>query len=1044
MNPETKKTVLSIDFGSTSLRAILLELASPSGNVWHKIQNPEQRDGNYHSGEGEWPIALGALGEPRDPHEHPGRTVWLGYDASEHLSISGKYGIIWLAGILGDNRDQYCVVDPLYNHRDPERLRERLHVGLRELLGALRNEVDNVCRTEDCVVERVVLSVPAQWVGTACEDIYRAIVAEVFVISEEARIEILSEIEAVAHYAFRENVGKSLRGGEGCHAQRILYIDSGGHSMNLCEYYAVYNPDGKGMPCIYRTSQPQGFGGGSEHWEFRMLEDCNREAKKHPKRGGRDLPPAARNQMAVLVNTLKRGTIGPGSRKGIQALYMDNESPCVLNLSPEDIHLSFGASFDGILHAAGAAMESLAQVSRNSLVVVSGGSSLNPHVRERLCTMFTASGLLKEPIFVEKHDRPELGLKVVKGAAYASGRRPTARDFFENNAAFGLQRLGKVTKARDREGLGNGGEVLLTNDKRRAILLFKAPGSGPSAEPGTSQFNIICDPFYASPHRTQLSALSPDFCYDILKLGELQKGTYVLDIALEDSHDNSEDITEECLTSQTGQRGQGSGSQATLYPSPNANPLYMKIKIMQSYKTNTGVTKERTLLSVVEKLYIGAGSNCVFLPMEDADGEPAKERLKVALAERPADKIKHGRKPRTQRGKKTRKSQEDGLLHSTTRSAPSRPQQSSKLPESAKTSLQASHLPTPQAQTEIIDLSEDNEVAETVAEDPSFNKEAEGPSCADSMPKGGQEPREDLCPGLFGEDFDTNLGFQRMDWETDDFACYWTPIADDKDSSQNKPGDQASHDCNNEQAQSHNTESHNTRNHNTTHSVPEDPDTAREFIHVSSRFYRQPAEAARAPTPTRVPEPDMGSGSPLLPLQYDDRQFTRDTFAVSPEVMAPDSATTSAAGLRQPEPREAVVATTLSGLTAAQFAPHRRKPKEGHAFRTKPQTSRSHPAPRPPPTPSTGNTAIPAKSHHFAPASFGYSGAFGGGDDDDDDDGDDGNARPVLSTCPPQSTNARVVGTGQAQQQQVRSPIRRKRLMMGTSNPLRPIRHEKR
>ncbi|KAH7029303.1 uncharacterized protein B0I36DRAFT_130549 [Microdochium trichocladiopsis] len=221
------KVVLSVDLGSTSLRAALMRISGGnSTRMWQKVPNPK----HLHSGRlrgFEWPIKL--ILNDNTPGDVD-RPVWRNSNVSEsHEEISAKYAILWLAECL-DLREQYCVAEPLYKSVDPN-LGLKLKRGLLELFCALRVEVERMCKVRRMEVTKIVLTIPSQW-DKVFQDIYHGIVSDAFDgILEETRIEFVKEVEAIAHFLFRDDCYRF----DGCDRpspqEMVLFLDFGGHSM---------------------------------------------------------------------------------------------------------------------------------------------------------------------------------------------------------------------------------------------------------------------------------------------------------------------------------------------------------------------------------------------------------------------------------------------------------------------------------------------------------------------------------------------------------------------------------------------------------------------------------------------------------------------------------------------------------------------------------------------------------------------------------------------------------------------------------------------
>lgn len=227
-------SVLSIDLGSTSLRAGLMHMHCNSRDrEWIKVPNPKHRHSTRFRGY-EWPIKL-FLGD-RDDTDGSARPIWRNdsTSSSSHEAVSAKYAILWLAKAT-ELRDQYCVIEPLYKYNDDEDggsdLDAKLKQGLLELFKALRAETDVQCERKRLKVEQIVLAIPSQWVG-AFQDIYMSIVSDAFsgIVTEDA-IHFVKEVEGIAHYTFRDEKSCFWETPRLISRETVLFLDFGGHSL---------------------------------------------------------------------------------------------------------------------------------------------------------------------------------------------------------------------------------------------------------------------------------------------------------------------------------------------------------------------------------------------------------------------------------------------------------------------------------------------------------------------------------------------------------------------------------------------------------------------------------------------------------------------------------------------------------------------------------------------------------------------------------------------------------------------------------------------
>ncbi|KXJ90707.1 hypothetical protein Micbo1qcDRAFT_196172 [Microdochium bolleyi] len=550
MDPGLKKV--------TSLRPGLLLLdRTGKDSPWFNIRNPKRKASSVRFKPYEWPILLDPMaGDARSAR----KTIWLdGGIGDSRQVVSAKYAMYFLAdakSIL----DQYCVAKPLFECGDPD-LKKYLEQGLRELFQRLREEVQKVCKKKWLQVDRIALAVPSQWTSDF-QDVYYGLISDIF---EVAHIEFVREVEAIAHYMFRDESTDFWDVQRPSARELVLFLDFGGHSMNSCLYVVVHNPTTGEMPCVYIDTESEvplgdtwtGSGGCSEQWEFYMIEACKNLAKRLRGRRNRDLSMQNLHRIAETINSNKRNVIGPTFQTPLDFILKEDGESLEFTLTPETIMECFEKAFRGPLRIAETEIKRL-KASLDGMsggtVVISGGSSNHEGLQELLKDMCRNVGL-DEPIFVAEQD--EAAANVFKGAGYAVGRTTTVHEFMDQGAAFALQRTGK----------GGFTKFLISQAHRHARIDFTATGS--------DEWRIICDPFHhareedagskqprsgnlvagtttaartrgesslrtnpqesVQPHGSK--RISFRNTYDILLLGEPSRGDWTIDLTLYDPQD---------------------------------------------------------------------------------------------------------------------------------------------------------------------------------------------------------------------------------------------------------------------------------------------------------------------------------------------------------------------------------------------------------------------------------------------------------------------------------------------------------------------------
>ena len=207
--------ILGIDLGSTSTRAFVF---CPSADYEIYVENKGRNNLNtrYENGD------FSSNGYPFDDGE-----VYLGDNPDpERRLISLKYGFYLLANAKDELLEQYPLVNPLMERQNDPNFRARLVEGLKQLFTKIRPHVLRICEKKRFTIDKIALSIPAQWT-LEFEDVYTDIIVEVF-SQPRSKLWFYTETEALAHFLFRNHMdGLEF---EGDH-EVMLFLDFGGHNM---------------------------------------------------------------------------------------------------------------------------------------------------------------------------------------------------------------------------------------------------------------------------------------------------------------------------------------------------------------------------------------------------------------------------------------------------------------------------------------------------------------------------------------------------------------------------------------------------------------------------------------------------------------------------------------------------------------------------------------------------------------------------------------------------------------------------------------------
>jgi hypothetical protein len=127
---------------------------------------------------------------------------------------------------IDEQMNSYEPLRALLAHvRDDDGLRSRLKELLVSFFRLVRDTVTENARRHRIEYSTVAITIPNSWAegkNKALQDTYMAIIAEVW---PEKTIEVLFEVEALAHYLI------SARSDELQAFSRVIFVDNGGHTM---------------------------------------------------------------------------------------------------------------------------------------------------------------------------------------------------------------------------------------------------------------------------------------------------------------------------------------------------------------------------------------------------------------------------------------------------------------------------------------------------------------------------------------------------------------------------------------------------------------------------------------------------------------------------------------------------------------------------------------------------------------------------------------------------------------------------------------------
>jgi len=225
--PTCKQTehILGIDFGTTSCRATFID---PSGTP-SLVANPGDfyRKPYLKSKHGPYEFAtVGAI--------LPDGALIVGDDAYKQRDDGASYfvhlkpSVYIVAGVDVDALAKYEPLRALLTHIVDDDFRIRLRELLVHFFSRMRNYIDLHAKKKSISYHAIGLTIPNCWADGplgALQAAYESIIGEVWPeIRRQNGIDVLFEVEALAHYMFRSNP-EQLR-----QFDKITFCDCGGHT----------------------------------------------------------------------------------------------------------------------------------------------------------------------------------------------------------------------------------------------------------------------------------------------------------------------------------------------------------------------------------------------------------------------------------------------------------------------------------------------------------------------------------------------------------------------------------------------------------------------------------------------------------------------------------------------------------------------------------------------------------------------------------------------------------------------------------------------
>ncbi|RYP07767.1 hypothetical protein DL764_002314 [Monosporascus ibericus] len=510
---------LGIDLGSTSLRG---RIFCPRTGKVIPIQN-------NHAGARNNRLTVGDFSVAAYPFGRSGK-VYLGDDPDpERESVSLKYAFYVLANASDELLEQYQLLDKFRSRKHDPVLRKMLQEGLEQLFSRFFGRVKDVCKTRRVLITKVALSIPSQWT-LEFEDAYRDVIARAARVVNTSAIEIffVTETQALAHFICCNYLDILILHPNRAGFEVFLFLDFGGHNMNSCIYHVGVNT------FCNLLANPEvrliGAGGGSELWEYNVLEKATEFIEKHQRRPG------------AMSNEHKQRLRDNFDReKGLHALEESKKfrfeaegldgKLLTITLGPEMVTSCFNEALKRPLEKVEEQLQQLAEMGvEKPQVVVTGGTARHRGLRARLIELCSEKYHTHPPVWEEDLEADEYTVKVAQGAAYAVSNPLTVEQFMDRGAAFGIQRLRRWARrsSSSEEKWDNTAEFLMSKDRQATRIKIGVNGS--------DKLKIICDPYFSPVGDND--DLHYFNCYDILPLGQPTQGDWYYSMTLDGSGDN--------------------------------------------------------------------------------------------------------------------------------------------------------------------------------------------------------------------------------------------------------------------------------------------------------------------------------------------------------------------------------------------------------------------------------------------------------------------------------------------------------------------------
>ncbi|RYO94230.1 hypothetical protein DL766_002260 [Monosporascus sp. MC13-8B] len=510
---------LGIDLGSTSLRG---RIVCPRTSKVIPIQNSQTGPRSNRLTVGDFSVAAYPFGRTGK--------VYLGDDPDpERESVSLKYAFYVLANGSDELLEQYRLLDKFCSRKDDPVLRKRLQEGLDQLFSRFFGRVKNVCKTRRVLITKIALSIPSQWT-LEFEDVYRDVISRAARVVNTSEIEIffVTETQALAHFICGKYLEILIQHPNGAGSEVFLFLDFGGHNMNSCIYHVGY--DTANEPRFYLIGAPVGAGGGSELWEYNVLQKAIEFIETQQGR-----PRAMSNKHKQRLRDdfdrdKARQALGESQSFQFDATGLDGK-PLDISLGPEIVTSCFNEALKRPLEKVEEQLQQLAAMGvKEPRVIVTGGTARHTGLRARLAQLCEEKYRTHPPVWEEDLEADEYTVKVAEGAAYAVSNPVTVEKFFDRGAAFGIQKLRRWTRdsSSSEENWDDIAEFLMSKDRQGTRIKISVNG--------LDKLKIICDPFF-SPDGDD-DNLHYSNCYDILPLGQPTQGDWYYSMTLDGDGDN--------------------------------------------------------------------------------------------------------------------------------------------------------------------------------------------------------------------------------------------------------------------------------------------------------------------------------------------------------------------------------------------------------------------------------------------------------------------------------------------------------------------------